>query len=909
MRKYLFFLIAIVFFGYLSIFITMDGYTPSKTDRAPADSGNITLSENFSITQTQLKELEQKFEKFAEEKYMHHWTSISNGIRWTLQGNFGKGEMDFLNTPTGRKQVYGSGFYLAEDPRSSRNFGDFPVAVKLKKGTPIYDENIAEKILGKSLSENEITELGKHLPFVRNVTDDWWLTHHPENSSELVYAAIINPETTFKTKNLPSLRHFYEQLWNGVRENPDGKYLNSLIGLSTYMDGISYIRALKVNPGNPWAEFEPEHFEKFKNTQEYFTYNIIEAHKIYKGLDSYGEMEEKDRMKLYWKKKPRITDNKKFSDEKFSREEWIKHQKENIIPEIYRRISGNLEGFVYRNEGVSAAGGSRQNGTFLASTAQTAVLKNNNYLEVHAKSHPSGDGFLVKYFYPDALHYKQLKGIISDKLYETLEKTDPDELLEKKHDLRKKLNSQIIDELLDDVLDRYYNTSVDFKKDKSMELAKDLISIHPFENFNGRTIRFWINLAHMEQGTAGPWSFLNDFDLLLSPIMQKKIATKGNEFHNKLRNRLLSELLISKGTRGPPPAYHDIDMLEDLFKSLEPLGFDPEKKITWDNSWNHLIRDRKFTELFDEIIGKSWRYADMESVLLVFSTFEDKKFLNNYLGKITKFGFFERINKDIIDEFISNNINSIDDTWYKGLGILYKNVDHKLKKIISSRTRDILVNNPHWSSKNLIELVFDISGHIDPLDRVFHEFLTTIATTPNLIKRKDDLLTGIYDSFLEKSGYGNYDIEDCLGIAKNRILLSETPTQTMQEILEKAFKLQQKEESKDRMAFISRISSSHLDIVLDNDDELGQFLKLIASDERILGHIDTKKSKWDKFITKNSVSLANEKIMNELRPILYMKFLEQNFFGYNDMNLCLEIAIRYIRENKTKNLFDNFKYI
>jgi hypothetical protein len=48
-------------------------------------------------------------------------------------------------------------------------------------------------------------------------------------------------------------------------------YLTSLLSLLDYFDGPSLYRAIKVNPNNPWAEFDPEHFELFKSTQDYYT--------------------------------------------------------------------------------------------------------------------------------------------------------------------------------------------------------------------------------------------------------------------------------------------------------------------------------------------------------------------------------------------------------------------------------------------------------------------------------------------------------------------------------------------------------------------------------------------------------------------------------------------------------------
>lgn len=76
---------------------------------------------------------------------------------------------------------------------------------------------------------------------------------------------------------------YLSALW-GAKANVfrDGfGYLKSFFALLDYFDGPSLYRATSVNPSNPWAEFDPEHFEAFRQTQEYYADQVCSLYSSY----------------------------------------------------------------------------------------------------------------------------------------------------------------------------------------------------------------------------------------------------------------------------------------------------------------------------------------------------------------------------------------------------------------------------------------------------------------------------------------------------------------------------------------------------------------------------------------------------------------------------------------------------
>ncbi len=161
----------------------------------------IDLGGGVVITHEQLKKIESMLEKTTADRHFTHWTNKATGMRWIQQSYINSGEVNFYNRPTGDRQVYGPGIYLAETPTSSKNFGEVPVSFKVTKGTPIYDEAIVKKVIGKSLTAEQASKLGEHIPLIRHATSDWYVVNHSMHTDELVYGKIPKPEAKVYVQN------------------------------------------------------------------------------------------------------------------------------------------------------------------------------------------------------------------------------------------------------------------------------------------------------------------------------------------------------------------------------------------------------------------------------------------------------------------------------------------------------------------------------------------------------------------------------------------------------------------------------------------------------------------------------------------------------------------------------------
>ncbi|MEK6623678.1 MAG: hypothetical protein AABY86_01835, partial [Bdellovibrionota bacterium] len=444
------------------------------------------LDDGLTVTDAQIQDLTGRLPRTTKETRYYHWTQLQTAIRWSLSGRIDPGEVAFYNRLTGDKQAYGPGIYMAESATSSMSFGKAAVVFTMPSGTILLDANIVAQVFGKQLSVQQISELGEIIPFVRRVDGDWLITNHPRNVSQITFAGAHGVKTKWDKMTTVEI---LEELRQSARNDGAAKYLESLLTLSYYMDGISFFRAIKVNPGNPWREFEPQNFEQYKQARR----ALFE--KAQKG--NIG-----------------MSQNNTFGSFNTPRDAWVEKQIHEVLPLLFESVSGRSETRrnYFRDEGIRA-GGNLEGQTFKATAAQVEVMKGNPYIEIEVTPHPSGEGFLVNYFYPDAFHYTKLKDKLSNELYQELQGLNVERLL-KNTPLRKHYNQRIVTDLLKNLFQQYYGRRVDFQGD-SVQFLMDLVSIHPFKDFNGRVTRMYYDLAHVEAKLLDiPYSFLADLDLM-----------------------------------------------------------------------------------------------------------------------------------------------------------------------------------------------------------------------------------------------------------------------------------------------------------------------------------------------------------------------------------------------------------
>ena len=531
------------------------------------------------FTSEQIDSIWRELPKTEEERIFYHWTKPDVGERWIQQGGLDQGEMDFYNQPTGDRQVYGAGIYFSEDPQSSRTFGSFLTIWKVRKGQPIYDNKIVERIMGRSLTNDEITELGKRIPFLRKVTSQWWLTHHAENLSHPV-----NPVLVEFLKEEPRFDRIQKVLEHIRKLNPQAAdYLDSFFHLASYSDGLSLYRATTVNPTNPWHEFEPENFERYKAMRAKY---LNEAHAL---QTSGGRLSSKDG----------ITDGYanfgKPSGLFFgqSRDTWVKDQ-----IDLLTRINSDVRGIAssFRTESVRA-GGPEAGNRFLATHSQAAALAQNPYLELNVVPDPQQRGLLVEYHYPDVYHFKKLKGRLSDTLYHLLETTDP-EKFKTDDKLRNETNQKIVSELLRGYIKSIHNTPINYA-----HFMATLISIHPYSDFNGRTVRIFSELAGVETSKILPHLFESDLDILTTQAGLKHNLAGATHAYTHFVRAVVEETFDAV-QRKRMPIYFQHAIMNPILQAFH-LG-ETDQQLTLADDDLERIRNRNMTDLYNRHLGFGW---------------------------------------------------------------------------------------------------------------------------------------------------------------------------------------------------------------------------------------------------------------------------------------------------------------
>ena len=511
-----------------------------------AQSQIIDLGGGVSVTQEQINALQSAYAKTNQDTVFFHWMDRTNAVRWISQGALDQGEVMYYNIPTGKLQVFGPGLYLAKSPTSSKGFGTVAVAAKVLDGTPVYDQAVTSKLLGATLNNTQISVLGEHIPFIRELTPaDWHVTNHYLNAQNLTYGGLHDPlakayappnYTGWKPAEVLDLLNPFIK-----KGDQDAQYLKKILLASDYMDGISWARAMMVNPSAPWNEFEPENFGKYENA-------IRAADDLKNGLEEGQNFQSKD------------------------------------IREIFRKIHSAAIGadVPLRNEGIRA-GGVEIGQRFKVDANELKALQANAFLTVEA-SPPDADGhFLVDYFYPDAFHYQGVKPYLSPELVTDLDAENkvPNGLLENANaDLRHSLNQRIESELLD-------------KVDDGTLPVDDLIDIHAYDDDNGRTSRIVKGLFHNQP----PHNFIGDFDTELPPDQFNAWMQKGVLARENLHAALVDEFLMAKG-QGRMPDYLKTGAVQKYVDSSFPLL---DTIDISDKTVQEQIRQRQW----DQLVGKN----------------------------------------------------------------------------------------------------------------------------------------------------------------------------------------------------------------------------------------------------------------------------------------------------------------
>lgn len=544
-----------------------------------------------AISNDQIKQIEKSLPRFNEDKVFYHWAKEpERAFRWIKQGALDQGEVDFYNKASADRQAHGTGIYVAESPTSSINFGDYGVAFEIKKETPIYDENVVQKILGRTLSPDEITELGKRIPFFRKVRDDWWVTNNAQNTQRIVSVAKYGASK----EGYPTTLQLTNLIREMAQENPQAMgYMDSYVALSKYQDGISFIRSTTVNPKDPWWEFDSLNFESYKETRAKFYYKTLgddDAFNVGRG----GKL--------------------KPPDTKI--EDWVESQVK-LLKEIYLGSSGGTEKSWRSDEVVaSRSEGSGQRFRNISATEpeksflymsddQVKALADNPYLEVFSMDVDGKPG--LKHA---AYRYKDVKAPLensSDPIWEKmsssfrkkLEQLDKSKLTGPEFAT---LNQEMIDDLVRQSLRKHANDPVG-----NTDLWRDLISIHPGSDFNGRSIRLYRDLAFAGAKKDPPFGVMTDLDIVIDRPIYDRIESSAIKGYQSWLASVIDEGVQARN-HGRMPKFHDVSFVKHLETSMKdsPLAtvfsnLDAEDLKT--------IGARDFELLLRKKLGPAWEWA------------------------------------------------------------------------------------------------------------------------------------------------------------------------------------------------------------------------------------------------------------------------------------------------------------
>lgn len=644
--------------------------------------------QNITVTPEQVQQITEKLQRLPEDKVFYHWSDFDSWLRWNTQGHIDKGEMDFLNSQHAG-QAAGGGYYLAGNPISSRNYGPFCTVLKIKKGTLIWNQAAVNQILkvpGYGLSFQDKAELGKVIPFIDPYSaggaTDWWMTHNAEHTRSLEDPIDydVTPGLISQVEILKKIE--VQPMNNGARE-----YLKNIFYLSEYMDGISLLRAMKVNPSQPWKEFEPQNFENFKKAYKKWASAPTDTVGPTDYLNSDKEANGTFQVK------------------------WAKRQVEEVLPTLFSDVSGiNADKVSFRDEGIRA-GGDHQGRRMFISASELAALRANPYIEVTAT--PFEDGFLAEYFYPDAFHFKKLKNKLSPELYAELEAQDPASLMNDSPK-RKRLNQRIIKELLFELFNKTSVAAVRYA-----EFYQSLISIHPFPDFNGRVIRLYVSVV--QKFMAPPGFFISDYDMFSTPQTLSKLMEIGRAHLNSF----LIESLLESVRAEQQHRMARIAENKSLNKMLTTLAlsFGAAKPTRTDLDWE-LVRRRDFFRVAKSLLGER-AYLPLPqalektiSVLEEFQYTEQIKKLKELLKKEVRDGLYKeyyfvyalglykagKLSESDISEIVSglplfregknSTLDAITDVIRKVDSSLYGTFNRLWgKKILQ------LIGNPHFNAK------------------------------------------------------------------------------------------------------------------------------------------------------------------------------------------------------------------
>jgi len=546
---------------------------------------NITISPGWTVTQQQLDAWSKSLLKTEKEMRLYHWGPMTAGVRWADRGFVDQGELDVL-TRSDR------GIFLSKDRSAQKSQGFYCTVFVLPAGTLIYNSADLSVLGRRYISFSERAQLGRVVPFLHHYLTNRWVTYSAKLTSNVQSGLRETPPV------LPSRFAVTEQqLWKWNDEflsmsangsissnlNTSINYLNRFLTLFYYFDAIALSRAIRVSPQDPWRQFEPEHFESYQNARHYLQQVLLGREKM--GVSRRGIL-----------------------GAGFPKAQWVQNQTDVVIPKLWSMIAGTKQKTVTMRGGEVRAGGSNlPNNTFAVPEGELAAMMANPYLTVQVYSY--GKNSEVCYYYPDVNHYQGVAkaGYLSAELVDILNNLDKN-ATKNNQTLQAQMNRRILSELLNNLFSRWYGKNITSIRELT-KLMIEFVSIHPYEDYNGRTTRIYAHLAIYESAVGEyskvqlPHEYISDFDTITPTRIYGQFTENASPYIWQLMRSLQKEMILSAGL-GKQPDYFVLPQWEDLTRSLKMFGLNGT--VTWSSDDLYMIEKRRFTQLLDKIIGPDW---------------------------------------------------------------------------------------------------------------------------------------------------------------------------------------------------------------------------------------------------------------------------------------------------------------
>ncbi|PRP87136.1 hypothetical protein PROFUN_01398 [Planoprotostelium fungivorum] len=538
-------------------------------------SQSIHISSDWDVTQDQLDQWTATLPKTDKELWFFHWGSITDGLRMVKQQTI---------------QMSGGGFYMSQDRYDTKSYGPFCTIAIVPVGTPIYrPDNLT--ILGRDFITPVMKSLlGLKVPFIHQFDDyssNWWVTHNAKVLSHLVAGASQGIDT--------QLAGSEEQMWKNMDDLAQAasqsdsqsfkdsvSWLSSFYSLFYYMDSIALSRAVVVNPTNPWHEFEPEHFENFHIARKF----LLEV--------------------MAGRKHVFVSDGGVFGNGQ-EKKAWAKNQTDVVIPQLWSMIAGTtVQQVSIRGGQVRAGGSDLPDHTFKCTEAEVKAMKKNPYLTVNATLTDDGD-YEVFYYYPDVFNFHGVAKAGYLSLTTSAKLLALQTLFRNDTALQAKWNKILLEDLMQNLFERWHGRKII----DVQEIAKfmvEFVSIHPYEDYNGRTTRMYAHLACYESATGNsvqslPHEYISDFDTVFPLEKYGRFMIDGGVQITSLMLQLQKELVDALAANRVP-SYYNLPGWLDLTRSLKMFGLEGAYAYTVEDY--KLIEHRQFTQLFDKIISPDW---------------------------------------------------------------------------------------------------------------------------------------------------------------------------------------------------------------------------------------------------------------------------------------------------------------